>query len=169
MGEIKWDLVVTQIVGFLLVLWILRKYAWGPVVSTLESRRDKIRSDFEDIDRKKGEVASLQSKLEAELREIESQARAKIQEGVHEGERVGAEIKEKARQDAQAMIHRAGEQIEQDRNKAQVELRNQMVTMVIAAAEKILGEKLDPAAQKGQIDAFLQSLGGMKSGGRSES
>jgi F-type H+-transporting ATPase subunit b len=169
MGEIKWELVITQILGFLLVLWILRKYAWGPVISTLEGRREKIRSEFEEIDRKKGDVAGLQSKLEAELREIAAQARVRIQEGVQEGERVGGEIKEKARQDAQALLQRAHEQIEQDRKKAQVELRNQMVTMVIGATEKVLGEKLDGAAQRGQIDSFLQSLGSLERGGRAHS
>lgn len=169
MGEIKWELVITQILGFLLAVWILKKYAWGPVIGILEARRDKIRSEFEEIDRRKNDAAELQSKLAAELREIEAQARVRIQEGVHEGERVGSEIKEKARQDAQAMMQRAQDQIAQDRDKAQVELRNQMISMVIAATEKVLGEKLDTATQRGQIDAFLQSLGTMKPGERSES
>ncbi len=169
MGEIKWELVITQILGFLLAVWILKKYAWGPVIGILEARRDKIRSEFEEIDRRKNEAAELKSKLAAELREIEAQARVRIQEGVHEGERVGSEIKEKARQDAQAMIQRAQDQIAQDRDKAQVELRNQMVSMVIAGAEKVLGEKLDATTQLGQIDSFLRSLGTMKRGERSES
>ena len=168
MGEIKWELVITQILGFLLTIWILKKYAWGPVINILEARRDKIRGEFEDIDRRKNEVAGLQSKLAAELREIEAQARVKIQEGVHEGERVGSEIKEKARQDAQAMLQRAQDQIAQDRDKAQVELRNQRVSLVIAGAEKVLREKLDAQTQRSQIDSFLASLGSMKPGQRVE-
>jgi F-type H+-transporting ATPase subunit b len=169
MGEIKWELVITQILGFLLAVWILKRYAWGPVIGILEARRDKIRSEFEEIDRRKNEAAGLQAKLAAELREIEAQARVRIQEGVHEGERVGGEIKEKARQDAQSMIQRAQDQISQDRDKAQVELRNQMVSMVISGAEKVLREKLDATAQRGQIDSFLKSLGSMKPGERAES
>lgn len=159
MHQIDWGQVLTQIIGFLVVLGILKKFAWGPILDLLEARREKIRREFADIDAEKARALELKAKLDAELKAIEAQARVKIQEGVQEGERVGGEIKEKARQDAHALLQRAEEQVERERDKAQVQLRDDMTSMVLAATERILHEKLDPLQHKKQIEGFLDSLG----------
>lgn len=158
MHQIDWGQVLTQIIGFLLVLAILKKFAWGPILDLLEARREKIRREFADIDVEKARAHELKAKLESELKAIEAQARVKIQEGVQEGERVGAEIKDKARHDAHVLLQRADEQIARERDKAQVQLRDDMTSMVLAATERILHEKLDPAQHKKQIEGFLDAV-----------
>jgi F-type H+-transporting ATPase subunit b len=165
MHEIDWGQVIAQVVGFLVVLWILRKYAWGPVIDMLEERRARIQGDFDEIETKRNEVASVRRQLDERLRGIDQEARERIQAGVAEGEALGNEVKLKAREEAQAILRRAAEQVERETDKAQVALRNEMVTMVVAATGKLLQEKLDPEAHRSRVESFIDSLGSVGGGG----
>lgn len=163
--EIDPGQIITQVVGFLVVLWILRKYAWGPVIDMLEERRARIQGDFDEIDTKRAEVATVRRELDERLRGIDQEARERIQAGVAEGEAVGNEVKQKARDEAHAILLRAEEQVVRERDKAQVALRNEMVDMVLTATEKLLQEKLDGETHKARVESFIDSLGSVHGGG----
>lgn len=164
--ELIWSQVVTQILGFLIALLILKKYAWGPVLNLLEERRQKIQGEFDRIDVTKQEVAALKTEIEAQLRNMEAQARARIQEAVQDGQRVAAEITDKARVEARDLVERAKEEIVRDRDKARVELRNEMVDMVVTATERIVSERLDDAKHREKISTFIDSLAASGKGAR---
>src|SRR5437867_13201132 len=91
--------VITQILGFLLMVWILRRYAWGPVVGMLEARREKIAGELKEADRLKGEALGLKARYESELKGIEVQARQRMQEAGAEGQRAAGESGRPAQQD----------------------------------------------------------------------
>ena len=74
--------VITQILGFLIMVWVLRKYAWGPLLGMLEARRQKIAGEFQAADRLKAEAVELKNRYELELRSIEGHARQRLQEAV---------------------------------------------------------------------------------------
>ncbi|MFN8549336.1 MAG: F0F1 ATP synthase subunit B [Candidatus Eisenbacteria bacterium] len=158
--ELIWSQVVTQIIGFLIALLILKKYAWGPVLNLLEERRQKIQGEFDKIDSTKREIAQLKGEVETQLRNMEAQARARIQEAVQDGQRVATEITDKARTEARDLVERAKEEIARDRDKARVELRNEMVQMVVTATERVVSERLDEAKHKERIASFIDSLAG---------
>ena len=164
--ELIWSQVVTQILGFLIALLILKKYAWGPVLNLLEERRQKIQAEFDRIDVTKQEIAALRTEIEGQLRNMEAQARVRIQEAVQEGQRVATEITDKARGEARDLVERAKEEIGRDRDKARVELRNEMVQMVVTATERIVSERLDDAKHKEKIASFIDSLAGVGKSGR---
>jgi F-type H+-transporting ATPase subunit b len=157
-GLIDWKQVATQIVGFLLFLWLVRKYAWGPLLATLEARRRKIEGDLADADAKKRDAAALQAKLDQELRGIEQQARVRIQEAVTDGQRIAAEIKADAQTEARARLVRAEAEIENERAKAQKTLLDDMARLAVAGAERILRKKLDDAEQRRLIGEFLEEV-----------
>ena len=159
---IDFQLVGTQILGFLLMVWILGKFAWGPIVAGLEERRAKIAGEFADAERRGHEADQLKAKYEAELRGIETLKRAGIQEGVAEGQRVAAEIKTQANADAQARLHRAEEEMAREREKAKELLKEQVVSLSIRTAEKILQSKLDDPAQRRLAAAFIDEVGGVR-------
>ncbi|MBK8229835.1 MAG: F0F1 ATP synthase subunit B [Candidatus Eisenbacteria bacterium] len=159
-----WSQVVTQIVGFLIALLILKKYAWGPVLALLEERRQKIQAEFDKIESTRQEVASLKGEVETQLRNMEAQARTRIQEAVQEGQRVAAEITEKARSESRELVERAKDEIARDRDKARVELRNEMVQMVVIATERVVSERMDEAKHKERIASFIDSLTSVNAG-----
>ena len=150
--------VLTQIVGFLLMVWLLQRYAWGPLLGMLEARREKIAGEFKEADRLKAEAHQLKLRYEQELRGIEAQARQRLQEAVVEGQKLAAEIRAQAQAEAAHRLERAQEEIAREREKARELLKQQMVSLSMRAAEKILRQKLDDAAQRRLAGEFIDEV-----------
>jgi F-type H+-transporting ATPase subunit b len=155
-------LVLTQILGFILLVWILGRFAWGPIVSGLEERRRKIAGEFAEAERRQKDADAEKAKFEAELRGIDALKRASIQEGIADGQRVAAEIKTQANDEAQARLQRAEDEMEREREKAKELLKERVVALSIRTAEKILQSKLDDPAQRKLAAAFIDEVGGVR-------
>ena len=151
--------VLTQIVGFLLMVWILRKYAWGRVLGLLEARRQKIAGEFAEADRRKADADQARAKYEQELRDIEAQKRVKLQEGVAEGQRVAGEIRAQAQKEAVDRLARAQDEIAREREKAKELVKEQIIRISMRSAEKILREELDDAHQRKLVAEFIDEVG----------
>ena len=150
--------ILTQALGFLVLLWLLKKFAWKPLLTLIDERRDKISSEFSSIERAKTELSRLEEDYKAKLADIEAQARIKIQEAISEGQRISIEIQEKAREESKKIIAKAKANIELEISKAKVELRNQMATIAIKAAEKILKEELSGDRHKRLVSDFIENV-----------
>ena len=156
--ELRLDVLITQIVGFLIVLWILKRYAWKPVLGMLEARRQRIADEIAASERLRKEAEALKAEFENQLRTIENQARQRIQEAVAEGQKVAEEIRATAQREARQTAERAQANIDMELKKARVEFRNEMVTLALGAAEKLLQERLDPKEHGRQVERFLDDL-----------
>jgi F-type H+-transporting ATPase subunit b len=154
--------VITQILGFLILLWGMKKFAWGPVLGMLEARRTKIAGQFAAAEHAVAEANESKARFEAELRGIEARARQRLQESVAEGEKVAGEIRSQARADAASRLERAQDDIVREREKARELLKQQMVHLSIRTAEKILRQKLDDPAQRRLVGEFIDEVGGLK-------
>ena len=62
--NLQWDILLTQAVGFLIVMWLLRKYAWGKLLAFIEKRRETIAASFDEIEQEKNNVGEIREKLE---------------------------------------------------------------------------------------------------------
>ena len=154
--------VLTQILGFLIRLWGLKKFAWGPVMAMLESRRQKIAGEFDLAARKQSEAEQLRARYEQELKTIDAQARQKLQEAVAEGQRVAGEIHAQAQLDAASRVARAEDEIAREREKAKEVLKEQMIMLSMRSAEKILRQKLDDASQRRLVGEFIDEVGALQ-------
>ena len=154
--------VATQIVGFLIFLWLIRKYAWGPVLETLEARRAKIVGDLAHAEKEKQDAAALKADLDRQLKGIEAQARQKIQEAVSEGQRIAADIKSDAQGQARERLERAEADIQTERLKAEKALQEDVAKMAVQGAEKILKKKLDEAEQRRLIAEYVAEVKGAR-------
>ena len=79
--------IISQAVTFLLLLWVLRRLAWRPVLTLLDERRARIQEEFRRIEQGKAELATLQEEYRRHLSRIEAEARVKLQETIQEGDR----------------------------------------------------------------------------------
>ena len=149
---------LTHLVGFLITVWLLRKFAWGPLMNLLEERRNKIAGDFEQIEHEKADVAKLTADYEAKLREIDNERRAKLVEAVDEGKTMAAEIKSNAMDEIKGLRDKAKADLQRDVDKAKVQLRDEMIAMTLTAAEKVIHEKLDEAKHRELIGRFIDGL-----------
>ncbi len=162
MNLIDIRMVGTQILGFLVLLWGLSKWAWGPLTNQLEARRQKIAGEFAEAKRRQDEADATRLKLEQEMRNIEAQARVKLQEAVAEGQKVAGEMRTQAQKDAQDRLARAEDEVMREREKAKELLKEQVISLSIATAEKILKSKLDDPAQRKLAGQFIDEVGAIK-------
>ena len=159
MNLIDIRMVGTQILGFLLLLWGLSKWAWGPLTAQLAARRQKIADEFAEAERRQQVADATKARLELELHEIDARARARLQESVAEGQKVAAEMRVQAQKEAQDRLARAAEEIVRDREKAKEVLKEQVIDLSLKAAEKILRTKLDDPAQRKLVGEFIDEVG----------
>jgi F-type H+-transporting ATPase subunit b len=158
MVSLEWQQILTHALGFLIALWILKKYAWGPLLNLLDERRQKIEGDFQQIEDEKAEADKLKAEYENKLKNIESERRQKIAEGVNEANKMASDIKMGAHEEARSMINRTNEQLKRDVDAAKVQLKEDMVNITIKAAEKILREKLDETKERDLIGNFIDGI-----------
>lgn len=162
MNLIDIRLMGTQILGFLLLLWGLRKWAWGPLTAQLEARRKRIADEFAEAGRRQQAADAVKARLEQDLRGIDVQARAKLQEAVAEGQKVASEIRAQAQKEAQDRLQRAEDEMMREREKAKELLKEQVIQLSLATAEKILRSKLDDAAQRRLTAQFIDEVGALR-------
>ncbi len=154
--------ILTQALGFLILLFILKKIAWKPLLSLLDERREKISSEFQAIERTKSEITRLEQDYKARLADIDAQARQRIQEAISEGQRISVEIQEKAREESKNILNKAKENIELEVAKARVELRNQVAVLALKAAEKVIKEELTEERHRRLVTEFIDEAGQLR-------
>jgi len=154
--------ILTQALGFLILLFILKKIAWKPLLSLLDERREKISSEFRNIERTKSDISRLEQDYKARLADIDAQARQRIQEAISEGQRISVELQEKAREESKNILNKAKENIELEVAKARVELRNQVAALAIKAAEKVIKVELTEERHKRLVTDFIDEAGQLR-------
>jgi F-type H+-transporting ATPase subunit b len=150
--------VVVQLVAFLIVFAVLKKFAWKPLLAIIRSRRERFESEWGGIEKTKQDVAALQKDYQAHLQKIEEEARAKMQEAIQEGRRLAREIQEKARLESQDSFEKAKANIELEVQKARLTFRREVVDLSIRVAEKILTEKMNSSVQEKKAMEILGEL-----------
>ena len=150
--------ILTQIIAFLILLWILKRYAWKPIVKMLDERREKIDGEFKRIDEMEGQIQELREEYETRLRNIDAEARVKIQESIKEGRRIAREITDNARSESQDILARARQSLELEVSRARIELRNDIVDLVLRTTEKLLRERLDESKHRELVTTFIDDL-----------
>ena len=151
-------LVLTQIAGFLILLWALNKWAFGPLLGVLEARRAKIAAEFAAAEHAQALANEEKSRYEQELRGIEAKARQRLTEAVAEGQKVGAEIRQQAQVDAARRLERAQDDIARENEKAKERVKQQVIDLALLSAEKILRQKLDEPAQRQMAGEFIDEV-----------
>jgi F-type H+-transporting ATPase subunit b len=151
--------ILTQILAFLLFAWILKRFAWGPIVNLLDERREKIQGEFERLETMQEEAEKLRDDYEGKLRTIEQEARERIQEAVGEGRRVAQEIRAEAHSEARAITEKAKENIELEVEKARLQLKEDMIRMTTSALEQVLRETVSREQHDRLIAHFTENAG----------
>lgn len=140
--------IIIQIIAFLVMFWVMKRFGWQPLLDILEARRQKIATEFQEIAAQKQEIEALSSRYEERLAEIGAQARKKIQDAVAEGQKISGEIQEEAKAKAKDILIQAQEAIKVEILETKNALKNDIVNLVITAAEKMLQTTLDEKSQK---------------------
>lgn len=150
--------ILTQLLGFLIVFWVLKTYAFKSILAVVDARRKKIEDEFSGLERRKQSLEDLEKDYRLKLEKIEDQARLRIQEAANVGIALARDIQDKARQDAQKMVERSHAEISQDVAKARLTMRGELVDLSALITEKIIRERLDAKEHEKLVDRFLKDL-----------
>ncbi|NTU67813.1 MAG: F0F1 ATP synthase subunit B [Chlorobiaceae bacterium] len=145
-------------ISFFIVMLILSKFAWGPIVSMLEEREKGIQSAIDRAHSAKDEAEAILKKNKELLARADSEADRLIREGREYADKVRTELTEKAQQESQKMIAAAKDEIEQEKRRALDVLRNEVADMAVKGAEKIIRTALDAEKQKAVVDEMIREL-----------
>ncbi len=156
--NIEIEQILTQIVAFLLMLWVLKRFAWKPFLEILHHRTDTIRSEFASIEHKQQEVQEMSDLYAKKLQGAQEEARRIIQEAIHESRLIAQNIQRDAQHQAKEMIQHAQEAAHQELNKAKGELRQEIITLSTALFEKLVRKKLDPKENQRLLDELLDEV-----------
>ncbi len=150
--------IIAQVLGFLLLLILLRIFAWKRLLKLLDERKERISSEFKKIEEAKLEISGLKADYEAKLSSIEDAAKIKIHEAIVEGRKITEEIKKKAQLQAEEVIADAKANIKYEITKAKEELKEKIVELTIQATENLIQEKLTEENDKQLVKDFLGNI-----------
>jgi F-type H+-transporting ATPase subunit b len=145
-------------VTFIIVLLLLKKIAWGPIISALEEREKGIQSAIDRAYTAKDEAESILKKNKELLAKADAEADKIIREGKEYAEKLRGDITEKAQAESKKMIASAKEEIEQEKRRALDVLRNEVADLAVKGAEKIIRTALDADKQKAIVDSMIKDL-----------
>ena len=152
-GLIIWTTVI-----FTLLLIVLKKFAWKPILAAVDERNKSIEDALKAADKAKKEMLALNTDNERILIQAKKERDALLKEGREIKDNIIAEAKDKAKLEADKILITAKEQINNEKMKAITELKNQVASMSIDIAEKILKSELsDKNKQKELIAEALKS------------
>ena len=157
---VNYGLSVWATLVFVALLGILWKFAWGPLLSQVEARENRIQGALDESKSAREEAAKLLEEHRAQLADARRQANELIAEGKAAGERLRKELEEKARTEAQGIVDAARREIERERDAAIAELRRESVELALAAAAKLMHERMDDAKDRELVVSYLENVTG---------
>ena len=163
------DELVWGIFCFVVVVFLLSKYAFPALRAGIEKREQTIQGNLEESEKTKSEAQKELDEYRKQLAEARGEANRIIEEARQGAEQVRKDIVAKAESEAEQIVTRAQEQIEAERNRTVTELQTTIADLSIQLAEKVVGRSLDGGSQKELVDAYIKEVSQMSTsngGGR---
>ncbi len=151
----EFGLILWTLLAFGIVFFILKKYAWKPILSSLKEREDSIADSLSTAARVKAEMVELKNENEALLAKAREERALMIKEAKDTSDRMIADAKDKAKSEYDRILLNAQAAIEQQKMAALIDVKNQVGNLVIEVAEKILRREL---SDKPQQEQFIHEL-----------
>ncbi len=153
-------LFIWTILTFLILFFVLSKFAWKPLLTLLESRENTIKSSLEDAEKAKQELERLNTESEAIISEARSEAQSIRVEAKSAAEKIKADILAQAGEDAKKLRDETEKQIQVEKDKAIGEIRQEVVGLTITVAEKVIRKNLSKEDNQDLIEDSLKKLKG---------
>lgn len=161
------DLTIGTIIGdfiliagsFLLLIFLVKKYAWGNITSILDARAEKITNDIDEAEAARKKAEELAAKREAELAGSRQEATTILETAKETAEKNKAHILSEANQEALRLKEKAQLEISQNKEEAMNSIKGDVADLTVNLAGKLLSQQLDAEGQRRLIDRYLDELG----------
>jgi F-type H+-transporting ATPase subunit b len=154
----RFDLTLWTIVVFFLLLFILRKWAWGPMLEGLHNREGNIRQALDDAEQAKRETAALRQEMEAERSRAQEHVRQTIEQARRDAQRAADDVLAKAKADIQAERDRLKREMDSARDQAIKELWEQTALLATQVSSKAVGREMNLDDHRRLVEEALDEL-----------
>lgn len=151
---------------FLLLLFVLSRTAWKPLLRVLEERERRIRETIEAAQQQREEAEKILAEHRRMLGEAQGEAQEILAQGRKAAERLKEELLEEGRREQEQILARARDEIVRERERALEALRREAVDLSLAAAERLLRKEVDSAENRRLVEEFLSQMPAGESGGK---
>lgn len=148
-----------SVTGFLFLLVVLAKLLFKPIMTMLKARELEIKTSYANADEAKADALKLKSDLEQQVAGMEAEARARMQAAVKEAQDAKDEILADARARYEEILRKGQDDLDREREKTLVQLREEVVNLSIGAAEKLIGDSLNDEKHRMLINDFIDKVG----------
>ncbi len=155
-------LFIWTIVTFLVLLGLLAKFAWRPLLQALETRQERIRKSLEDAERAKQELERLQQESAKIMRQARIEAESIVTQTRADAERLRGELKQKAKDEADNILRNAQQQIQLQTRQAIQQIRGEVADIAVLLASKLLERNIAKEDNARLIDDTLKQIETMK-------
>jgi F-type H+-transporting ATPase subunit b len=156
--DVNPGLILWTVVTFLALLFILAKFAWKPIINSLNERENFIKDSLDKAEKAQKEAEKLVSDNKANLLKAEGEAQKIIDQGREYAEKLKTQILDESKVQAKKMIEDASNEIQRKNAEAFNKLKEQVADIAVSAAEKILRENLDKEKQMKLVNKYLDEL-----------
>ena len=151
----SFGLIFWTLLAFLIVFFILKKFAWKPILSSLKQREEGIADAISTAEKIKAEMAAMKNENEIILNQAREERSKMIKEAKETADKMINEAKERAKTEYDRILSDAQLSIQQHKNAALVEVKNQVGKLVIEVSEKVLRREL---ANKSEQESYIKTL-----------
>lgn len=145
-------------ISFLILVWILNKFLFKPLMAHMDARSKEIEGTFKKIDADRAEIERLMAEYQNRMAKIEKEAYDAMQAAIKEGIAAKTEIIDQAHAASAQIIAKAQAEIQLEKEKALVELRSEIVNLALAAAEKVVARRMDESIHADLVRKFLDEV-----------
>jgi len=156
--DVQPGLVFWTLVTFIIVLFVLRRVAWGPLLEAVNEREKQIQSSIEAAKKERAEAEKLLADQKASITQARQEAADMMRKSQVEMERFKEQVMAEARKKAEEEMESARKTIQEEKNKAIAEVKTIAVDLALQAAERLLSEKLDDKKHRQLAEQFIDQL-----------
>jgi F-type H+-transporting ATPase subunit b len=152
-------LMIWTVLVFGVLLFVLGRFAWKPMLAALDAREKGIQDAIDEANRQRDEAQRLMAEHQAQLADARRQAQQLMAEGREAAERLRKELEEKARAESATILDHARREIVRERDAAVETVRKESVDLALAAAARLLSERLDGERDRQLVRGYIDELG----------
>ena len=159
MLEVHGGLLAWTVITFVLLLVVLKKVAWGPILDALEARENEIKEALNAAEKAREEAKRVSSDYEDAIRKAQAEAQQIISDAKTAGEKVKLDLEAVASEKADEIIEKAKAQIDAERIKVISEIKSVAVEISLSAAAKVIEKNLDSDDNRKLVNEALEGIG----------
>lgn len=154
--EITWGTTLYQLVVFIVLFLLLKRYAFGPLLNVMQTRQEQVENDLAQAEKSRKEAEKFLEEQRKEMDKVRREAQEILERSRHTAENQAQELLADAQQESERLLADAQKEIQREKEQALAQLRDQVGALSVMLASKIIEQELDESTQKTLVDDFIK-------------